>query len=183
MPYKIGFDVDIVCIAGLRAIGKNNCVTERVKTLERHAVYGNERVAAEVNVKCNLLTLESLGDSDFILEERAETVAAPVAAYVKILPTVVKILVVADVLVDALTHLPGSGVHKVRVYSLFECLKLNFNKLVKGENTSLLVFNNVSPCVDMSFHAFNGRYGLFLIFCHFVSSLFSILPVIFRLID
>ena len=69
MPYEIGFDVDIVCVAGLSAIGKNNCVTERVKALERHAVYGNERVAAEVNVKCNLLTLESLGDSDFILEE------------------------------------------------------------------------------------------------------------------
>ena len=183
MPYEIGFDVDIVCIAGLSTIGKNNCVTERVKTLEGHAVYGNERVAAEVNVKSNLFALKSFGNSDLVLEECAETVAAPVAAYVEILPTVVKILVVADVLVDALTHLPGSGVLKVRVYSLFECLKLNFNKLVKGENTSLLVFNNVSPCVDMSFHAFNGRYGLFPIFCHFVSSLFSILPVIYRLMD
>ena len=42
MPYKVGFNVDIVCISCLSAVGKYNCVTERIKSLEGNAVYGNE---------------------------------------------------------------------------------------------------------------------------------------------
>ena len=152
MPYKVGFNVDIVCISCLGAVGKYNCVTERIKSLEGNAVYGNERVAAEVNVKSNLFALKSFGNGDLVLEECAETVAAPVSADIEVLPAVIKIFVVPDILVNALTHLPRSGVFKVGIYSLFKCLELDFYKLVKGKNTSLLVLDKSTPCVNMSLH-------------------------------
>ena len=152
MPYKVGFNVDIVCISCLGTVGKHNRVTERIKSLERYAVYGNEGVAAEVNVKSDLLAVKSFGNGDLVLEECAETVSAPVAADVKLLPAVIEIFIVSDILVNALTHLPRSGVFKVGIYSLFKRLELDFYKLVKGENTSLLILDKSSPCVNMSFH-------------------------------